>query len=362
MPKFASTFKNLLSNKEKLFEVANTPVNKNCSAVILKKLPEKLGDPDKFLIPCNFTEIVECLALADLGASINLMPLSIWKKLSLPELTPTQMILELADRSTTRPTGIAEDVFVRVGNFHFPADFVVVDYVVDPRVPLILGRPFLRTTRALIDVYGEELTLRVSDEAITFKVGNTSRYSYNDAESINRIDVIDIACEEYSQEVLGFSDNSESGNPTLISEPIIAKSSPSLTPFEGGNFILEEIETYLANDSVPPGIDDAEFDSEGDIRLIEEMLNNDPYSPLPPKDLKCEELKSVKSSIDEPLELELKDLPAHLEYAFLEGTNKLPVIIAKNLKDEEKERLIKVLKSHKQAIAWKLSDIKGIDP
>ncbi|GJS61107.1 reverse transcriptase domain-containing protein [Tanacetum coccineum] len=332
MPKFASTFKNLLSNKEKLFEVANTPVNENCSAVILK------------------------------NASINLMPLSIWKKLSLPELTPTQMILELADRSTTRPTGIAEDVFVRVGKFHFPADFVVVDYVVDPRVPLILGRPFLRTARALIDVYGEELTLRVSDEAITFKVGNTSRYSYNDAESINRIDVIDIAYEEYSQEVLGFSDNSESGNPTLISEPIIAKSSPSLTPFEGGDFILEEIETYLANDSVPPGIDDAEFDPEGDIRLIKEMLNNDPYSPLPLKDLKCEELKSVKSSIDEPPELELKDLPSHLEYAFLEGTNKLPVIIAKNLKDKEKERLIKVLKSHKQAIAWKLSDIKGIDP
>ncbi|GJS78070.1 reverse transcriptase domain-containing protein [Tanacetum coccineum] len=362
MPKFASTFKNLLSNKEKLFELANTPVNENCSAVILKKLLKKLGDPGKFLIPCNFTEIVECLALADLGASINLMPLSIWRKLSLPKLSPTQMILELADRSTTRPTGIAEDVFMRVGKFHFPADFVVVDYVVDPRVPLILRRPFLRTARALIDVYGEELTLRVSDEAITFKVGNTSRYSYNDDESINRIDVIDIAYEEYSQEVVGFSDNSESGNPTTTSEPIIAKSSPSLTLFEGGDFILEEIEAYLASDSVPPRIDDTEFNPEGDIRLIEEMLNKDPYSPLPLKDLKCEELKSVKSSVDEPSELELKDLPSHLEYAFLEGTNKLPIIIAKYLKDEENERLIKVLKSHKQEIAWKLSHIKGIDP
>ncbi|GKC80769.1 reverse transcriptase domain-containing protein [Tanacetum coccineum] len=225
-------------------------------------------------IVANPKEIVECLALADLGASINLMPLSIWRKLSLPELTRTQMILKLADRSTTRPTDIAKDVFVRVGN----------------------------TSRALIDAYGDELTLWVSDEAITFKVGNTSRYSYNDAESINRIDVIDIAYEEYSQEVLGFSDNSESGNPTPISEPIIAKSSPSFTPFEGGEFILEEIETCFASDSVPPGIDDAEFDPKGDIRLIEEMLNNDPYSPLLPKDLKCEEFKSVKSSIDEMLE------------------------------------------------------------
>ncbi|GJT55128.1 reverse transcriptase domain-containing protein [Tanacetum coccineum] len=326
MPKFASTFKNLLSNKEKLFEIANTPVNENCSAVILKKLLEKLGDPGKFLIPCNFPKIVECLALADLGASINLMPLSIWRKLSLPELTLTQIILELADRSTTRPTGIAEDVFVRVGKFHFPADFVVVDYVVDPLVPLILGRPFLRTARALIDVYGKEVTLQVSDEAITFKVGNTSRYSYNDDELINRIEVINIACEEYSQEVLGFSGNSESGNPTLISKPIIAKSSPSLTPFERGDFILEEIEACFASVSVPPGIDDAEFDPEGDIRLIEEILNNDPYSLLPSKDLKCEELKTIKSSVDEHSELELKGLPSHLQYAFLEGTNKLPGI------------------------------------
>ncbi|GKB48448.1 hypothetical protein Tco_0899201, partial [Tanacetum coccineum] len=127
--------------------------------------------------------------------------------------------------------------------------------------------------------------------------------------------------------------------------------SPSLTPFEGGDFILEEIKACFTDDSIPPGIDDAEFNSEGDIHLIEEMLNNDPYSPLPPKDLKCEEVKSVKSSVDEPLELELKDLPSHLEYAFLEGTIKKPVIIAKNLKDEEKKRLIKVLKSHKQAIA-----------
>ncbi|GKC64970.1 reverse transcriptase domain-containing protein [Tanacetum coccineum] len=156
------------------------------------------------------------------------MPPSIWRKLSLTELTPTQMILELADRSTTRPTDNAEDVFVRVGKFHFLADFVVVDYVVDPRVTLILGRPFLRTARAWIDVYGEELTLRMSDEAITFKVG--------------------------------FSDNSKSGNPTPISKPIIAKSPPSPTPFEGGDFILEEIEACFASDSVPPGINDAKFD------------------------------------------------------------------------------------------------------
>ncbi|GJY90788.1 reverse transcriptase domain-containing protein [Tanacetum coccineum] len=218
-------------------------------------------------------ELFECLALADICASINLIPLSIWKKLSLPELTPTQMILELADRSTTSPSGIAEDVFVKVGKFYFPTDFIVVDYVVDPRVPLILERPFLRTVRALINVYGEELTLRVDDEAITFKVGQTSRYSYNNVVSINRIDVIDIACEEYAQEVLGFSDSSTS------------------------DFILEEIEACLTNDSIPPGIDDDEFDPEGDLLPLEKLLNDDPSSPLPPKELYFEEIKTIIQSL-----------------------------------------------------------------
>ncbi|GJU91482.1 reverse transcriptase domain-containing protein [Tanacetum coccineum] len=296
-------------------------------------------DPDKFLIPCDFSKLVECLALAHLGASINLMPLFIWKKLSLPELTPTQMILELADRSTTSPSDIAEDVFVKVGKLYFMAEFVVVDYVVDPRVPLILERPFLRTA-----------------------LGQTSRYSYNDDVSINRIDVIDVACEEYAQEVLGFSDSSTSGSPTPSLNPILSTSSPSLTPFEEGDFILEEIKACLTNDSIPPGIDDDDFDPEGDLLLLVKLLNDDPSSPLLPKELHVEELKIVKSSIDDPLELELKDLPSHLEYAFLEGTDKLPVLNAKNLKEDEKVRLLKVLKSHKHVIAWKISDIKGIDP
>ncbi|GJY28336.1 hypothetical protein Tco_0404103, partial [Tanacetum coccineum] len=220
MPKFASTFKSLLSNKEKLFELANTPLNEN----------------------------YECLALADLGASINPMPLSVWKKLSLPKHTPT------------------------------------LDYDVDPRVPLILRRPFLRTGRTLIDVHGEELTLRVNDEAIKFNVRHTLRYSYrHDDESVNRIDVIDVTCEEYAQEVLGFSDSSKSGNPTPSLDPIITTSSPSFTPFEGGDFVLEEIEACLTSDSIPPGIDDDDFDPEGDIRLLEKLLNDDPSSPLPLK-------------------------------------------------------------------------------
>ncbi|GJZ07288.1 reverse transcriptase domain-containing protein [Tanacetum coccineum] len=271
MPKFDSTFKSLLSNKEKLFELANTLLNENCSAVLLKKLSKKLGDPDKFLIPCDFLELDECLALDDLGTSINLMPLSVWKQLSLPELTSTRMTLELADRSVAYPKGVAEDVFVKVGKLYFRADFVVVDCDVDPQVPLILGRPFLRTARALIDVYGEELTLRVDDEAITFKVGQTSRYSRS-YETVNQVNVIDVACEEYAQEVLGFSDCSSSGNPTP-SDPIIASSSPSFTLFEGGDFILEEIETFLRTPKELSNLDDDYYDTEGDILYLEKLLN-----------------------------------------------------------------------------------------
>ncbi|GKB09959.1 reverse transcriptase domain-containing protein [Tanacetum coccineum] len=362
MPKFAPMFRKLLNNKNKIIDLIKTPVNENCSAVILKKFPEKLGDPGRFLIPCDFPKIDKCLALANLGASINLMPLSVWEKLNLPDLTKTRMILELADQTISTPTGIAEDVFVKVGTFLFLADFVVVDYITDPRVPLILGRPFLRTIRALIDVHGEQMTLRHDDQSITFKVGDTKTFSYNTIESVNRVDVIDVACEEFAQEVLGFLNISKSGNPTLILEPILSTSPSSLTPFEGGDFILEEIEACLTGESIPSGIEDADFDPKEDLLTLERLLNSDPNSTLPPEEQKFEELKTVEPSSDELPELELKDLPPHLEYAFLEGTDKLPVIIAKDLKDEDKTALLKVLRSRKRAIAWKISDIKGIDP
>ncbi|GKF14633.1 reverse transcriptase domain-containing protein [Tanacetum coccineum] len=252
MPRFALTIKSLLMNKEKLLELTKIPLNENCSVMLLKKLLEKLGDPDKFLIICNFPGMDVCYALANLGASINLMPLSIWKKLSLPELTPTRTTLELADQSIIYPKGLAEDMFVKVGKFYFPTNFVVVDFKVDPRVSLILGRSFLRTGRALIDVYGEEITLRVDNKAVTSNPDQTTRYSFTNDKSVNRIDIIDAICEEYASELLGFS-NSSGGNPTPTSEPFTSK------------FILEEIEAYLKDDSILLEIDYADCDPEGDI-------------------------------------------------------------------------------------------------
>nr|GFA39496.1 reverse transcriptase domain-containing protein [Tanacetum cinerariifolium] len=141
-----------------------------------------MGDPGKFLIPCDFPRMAECLALADLSASINLMPLSVWNKISLPDLSPTCMTFKLTDRSISHPVVVVEDVFVKVGTFHFSADFVVVDFDADPQVPLILGRSFFKTERAIIDVFKGELTLRVGKEAIIFNLDQTLRYSanYND--------------------------------------------------------------------------------------------------------------------------------------------------------------------------------------
>nr|GEW47635.1 hypothetical protein [Tanacetum cinerariifolium] len=323
MPKFTPMFKKLLNNKDKLIELTKTPLNENCSAVVLKKLPEKLG------------------------ASINLMPLSIWKKLRLPTLNDTKMVLELADRTISKPTDVAENLFVKVGKFYFPADFVVLDFIADPRVPLILGRPFLNTAHALIDVYEGDIILRHDGQSLMLKCGDTPSISYNNFESLNKVDLIDATCKEYSQEVLGFSDVVASGNPTPYYEPIISNSSPSLTPFGESDFILEETENYLNDDSIES--EDSKIYMEGDLLIIKALLNSDPSPPLSnqkdyflevPKDLKVIEPKNNKSSDAEPPEVELKDLPPHLEYAFLGDNNKWPIIIAKDLSVDEKSALL----------------------
>nr|GEZ66215.1 hypothetical protein [Tanacetum cinerariifolium] len=227
-------------------------------------------------------------------ASINLMLLSIWKKLRLPTLNDTKMVLELADRTISKPTGVAENVFVKVSKFYFPADFVVLDFIADPRVPLILRRPFLSTAHALIDVYEGDIILRHDEQSLTLKCGHTPSISYKNFESLNKVDLIDATCEEYSQEVLGFFD-------------VVANS---------------------------------EFDMEGDL-ILEALLNSDPsppllnqkdYFPKVYKDLNVIEPKeNDKSSDDKPPEVELKELPPYLEYAFLGDNNKWPIIIAKDL-------------------------------
>nr|GEZ57374.1 hypothetical protein [Tanacetum cinerariifolium] len=201
--------------------------------LVLKKLPEKLGDPGRFLIPCDFSEFDNFLALADLGASINFMPLSIWKKLRLPTLNDTKMILELADRTISKPTSVAENVFVKVGKFYFPADFVVLDFIADPRVPLILGRPFLSTAHAIINVHEREIILRQDQQSLTIQCGDTP--SIKKFEQINKIDFINA----------GKSDS-------------------------------EEIENFLNDDSIPIGVENSSFNMEEDILFLESLLTEEP--------------------------------------------------------------------------------------
>ncbi|GJV77669.1 reverse transcriptase domain-containing protein [Tanacetum coccineum] len=226
MPKYANILKDLLTNKENLLEMANTPLNENCSAIMLKKLPRNLETLGNF--------------------SFLLM---------LPELVPTRMTLELANWSVTYPAGIAEDVFMQVGKFMFPADFVVVDYDVDPRVPLILGRPFLRTARALVDVHEEELILRVGDEKLTFKNNSGSTTSHSDPSLLEYESFyFDIDLKEF--EDLLYYDPS-------IDPPSITKRSDSHH---------EEFADEIAHIISPPEYDQFYFNIEADPRELTRLL------------------------------------------------------------------------------------------
>nr|GEX62727.1 reverse transcriptase domain-containing protein [Tanacetum cinerariifolium] len=294
-----------------------------------------------------------------LGASINLMPLSIWKKLKLPMLNDTKMVLELADRTISKPTGVAENVFVKLGKFYFPADFVVLNFIADLRVPLILGRPFLR-----------EIILRHDDQSLTLKCGDKPSISYNNFQSLNKVDLIDATYKEYSQEVLGFSNvSNEVSTPNF--EPIVSNSSPTLTPFNECDFYLEEIKDCLNDDSNPKEVEDSEFDMEKDILILEALLNSDPEPPLPnqkhyfPKthnDLKVVDPKNNKSFDDKPPKVELKELPPHLEYAFLDDYSpKVQSQRRVNLKihDVIKKEVEKLLDA---GLIYPISDSRWVSP
>nr|GFB48516.1 hypothetical protein [Tanacetum cinerariifolium] len=271
MPKFAPMFKKLLNNKDKLIELTKTPLNENCSAVVLKKLPEKL---------------------------------------------------ELADRTISKPTGVVENVFVKVG----------------------------------------EITLRHDDQSLTLKCGDTPSICYKNLESLNKVDLIDVTCEEYSQEVLGFTHVVSNEVSSPIYEPIVSNSSQNLTPFSESDFLLlKEADAFIAIDDEPisSNIYATYYDPEGDILILEALLNNDPeplsnqkdFFPTLHKDLKVVEPKNQSFEEDEPPKVELKELPPHLEYAFLGDNGKWPVIIAKDLSSNEKTAIINVLKTRKKAIA-----------
>ncbi|GJY50584.1 reverse transcriptase domain-containing protein [Tanacetum coccineum] len=261
MPKFNKWLSSLLRNKEKLEEIAITTVNAECSAIIMNKVPEKLEDPGKFLIPCALQELNRTSALADSGASINLLPHSIYKQLGLEALTPTRMTLELANRSISHPMGIAEDVVVRVDGFTFLADFVVVNFKPDPRVPIILGRPFLRTAKALIDLYEEKLTLRVGKEELVYYADKSEKNK--EKKFVHAISIIDFSKDDPFS---GSTTNTlpPSSSPVKTNDPFSGSTnthsndpSPSSSPVKTSDNFEKFADELTPLDSLPPGNNDS---------------------------------------------------------------------------------------------------------
>ncbi|KAJ9178565.1 hypothetical protein P3X46_010441 [Hevea brasiliensis] len=197
MPSYAKFLKEILSNKRKLEDHETVALTEECSAILQRKLPPKLKDPGSFSIPCHIGESCSTKALCNLGASVSLMPLSIYEKLNMGDLKPTHISLQLADRSIKYPEEILENVPLKVGKFYIPVDFVILDMEEDSNIPIILGRPFLATAGALIDVKGEKLTLRVGEEQLVFNINNTMKKHHSEADTCLRVDIIDELVEEH---------------------------------------------------------------------------------------------------------------------------------------------------------------------
>ncbi|XP_061993424.1 uncharacterized protein LOC133711297 [Rosa rugosa] len=351
IPRYAKFLKELCINKRKYKEKETVALSEEVSAVLLRKLPPKLKDPGRFTIPCTIGDKRFGKALLDLGASINLMPFSVYESLNLGELKSTPVTIQLADRSIALPKGLVEDVLVQVNHLIFPADFFVLDMEPEPvpyDLPLILGRPFLRTARTKIDVFEGTLTMEFDGDVISFNIFEAMRYP-SDIHSCFSIDALEFLVQDtFEASVgedplkktleLGLSSQKRSiaGNAAIdrLSSAIKIAASSSMV------FDDELLEIAAALDA-PPYIP-AKFNSK--------------FIPLPLTDEK------LAPSVIQAPKLELKPLPEHLKYAFLGENETLPVIIAANLSMNEEEKLVRVLREHKSAIAWSIADIKGISP
>ncbi|XP_048229171.1 uncharacterized protein LOC125369889 [Ricinus communis] len=325
MLKYAKFLKEILSNKRKLEDLGLVTWNAECSAVFQSKIPVKRCDLGSFTIPYFIGDKLKLLALADLGASINLMPSSLFEelRLSTSKLTSTRISIQLADRTVKYPKGVIEDVLVKVDKFIFLVDFVVMDMNGESDVPLILGRPFLATSRALIDVSSRKLELSVDDESITFYLTKSLRHPYEHDGTVCSIDFIDDIVESQLQEM-------------LIDDPLqvaMQENEDNLS----NELVLEQLEHLLA----------ADFNDE----KTDGFVDHDSLG-----------VKKLKPSLEEPPVLELKELLAHLMYAYLDEVKHLPIIISAHLTLEEREMMLCILRRYAKAFAYKTANIPGINP
>ncbi|CAL9019031.1 unnamed protein product [Prunus brigantina] len=325
MPAYGKFFKELNTYKRKYGPNEKVMVSENVSAVLQRKLPPKLKDPGSFSIDITIGGKLVEKAMLDLGASINLMPYSVYLQLGLGELKATTISLQLADRSVKYPRGIVEDILVQVDKLILPADFVVLDMeeapIHDRELPILLGRPFMATAKTIIDVQNGLLTMTVLGETVQFKVFESLSHPSSSFDCCS-IDVLDSI---------------------VFSKFLLAQS----------NDPLQYVLSQSRND----------FDEEVLIEIVAALEALKPYpstfspliEPLGPS-------THLIPSVVKPPELELKPLPSHLKYAYLAEFETLPIIIASDLTSLEEDKLIRVLKEFKSTIGWSIADIKGISP
>ncbi|XP_050908049.1 uncharacterized protein LOC127121636 [Lathyrus oleraceus] len=315
---YAKFMKELFNGKHKLKGDENVALAEEYSAVIQHRLPPKLTDPGKFTIPCSISSLKIGQTLCNLGASINLMSLSMIRKLDCGDPKPTKMTFPLADRSITYPYGVLEDVSIKVDDLLFPADVVILDMSKDVETPLLLGRPFLSTDKALIDVEIVELILMFNKEQVIFNVFEAMKHAHEDLQCY-QIDLIDKLIE----------------NVSIEEKP--------LSPIE--NVFVQSIDEIEEDDN--------------DVK-VNEMVLQFQSSQLDPAYKVFEELGG--SSEDKLTEPKLKELPEHLKYVVLSQGNRHPVIISSTSSIIKEEKFLLLLKENKETLGWNLADLKGIIP
>ena len=320
VPAYAKFMKDILTRKRAFSEVETVAFTEECSALLQNKSPPKLKDPGSFSIPCHIGNLFIDKALCDLGASVSVMPLSVCSKLNMGDLKITNITLQMADRSVKYPLGILEDVPVRVGKFFIPVDFIVLDMQEDNQIPIILGRPFLNTAGAIIDVKNGKLTLSVGDDKVTFNLNRTLKSPMIE-EHCYFINVVDEICDTNMPQALD-------------RDPLEAVlcCSYSTGDMEAWDAELDELERALADGG--PSLDES--------KKVESLVRS--------------------TYIAEVKKPELKPLPSHLKYVFLDEQELHPVIVSTTLNDSQLSQLLDVLKKHKKAIGYSIDDLKGISP
>ncbi|KAB2609977.1 S ribonuclease [Pyrus ussuriensis x Pyrus communis] len=331
VPKYAKFLKELCTTRKRASNKEVVRVSENVSTVLQRKLPPKCKDPSSFTIPCIIGQSKFEHAMLDLEASINVMPYSIYASMNLGELKNDGVIIQLADRSNAYPKGVLEDVLVQVNNLIFPTNFYVLEMEETthaPSLPLLLGRPFMKTARTKIDVFKGTLTMEFDGEVIDFNISETMRFP-NDDHSCFSIDILDSLAQAHLDQL------HEDALETILTN---APHGTNLY-YHVVSFDDEVIETVAALESLP-------------------QLNGKSPSPISIP----VSTNKLLPSIEQPPTLELKPLPNHLKYVFLGEQDTLPIIVASSLTAQEDEKLVRVLNEHKTAIGWTLADIKGISP